>query len=547
MAYEQFLIGFGGRRRRLAGASRPRTLLIWLGLLLLTASLVSPGTAEAAVIPKATDKFYVNDYADVLTEKTENTLTHYALLLHRETEAQVVLVTVDTTNGTPINEYATQLFNDWGIGSAAKNNGLLLLLAIGDDDYWAIQGKGIEGTVTNEKLAAVLQTDLEPDFATGTYSRGAVKTYASLLRLLGGTFGETGNAATAKTYVSDNAGVISQAARDYINAESNRLRLSTGSSVYIVTVNDKKGQSLQDYTYAKFNGIGAGPRDVMITLDIAGDDYHALQGKDVDGLLTNDRLGAMLDSALEPKFAAKDFAGGAASVATELYGFFLARPEYLQKQAAAAASSATAETASGDAAQAAAAEAAKKTDQGSAGQSSDDGPGWLVLLPLVPLVLVWRSVRKRRRYMHSYGVPYNPHSWRNRSRRHYNGYHSYGSGPSYGSGGNQPDRSYTNSGGGGSAGGGTGRSSRYEASDEYTSSGSGGYSSGGGAGRSSWSGGHTSSGGGGSTSGSGASSGGAGRSSGSSGHTSGGGGGSTSGDSSGGGNASSGGGAGRRR
>lgn len=517
MAYEQSLTEFGGRRGRPAGAFRRRKWLIWLGLLLLTASLVSPGTAEAAVIPKATDKFYVNDYADVLTEKTENALTHYALLLHRETEAQVVLVTVDTTNGTPINEYATQLFNDWGIGSAAKNNGLLLLLAIGDDDYWAVQGKGIEGTVTNEKLAAVLQADLEPDFATGTYSRGAVKTYASLLRLLGGTYGESGNAGTLRTYVSDNAGVISQAARDYINAESNRLRLSTGSSVYIVTVNDKKGQSLQDYTYAKFNGIGAGPRDVMITLDIAGDDYHALQGKDVDGLLTNDRLGVMLDSALEPKFAAQDYAGGAASVATELYGFFLARPEYLQKQAAAP--SATAGTTAGETQQAAGIEAAKKTDQGSAGQSADGGPGWLVLLPLLPLVLVWRSVRKRKRYLHSYGVPYNPHSWQNRNRRHYSGNNSYGSGPSYESGGNQSDRTYTNSGGGGSAGGGAGRSSRYDDSDEYVTSGGGGYSSGGGAGRSSES----------------------------SGYTSGGGGGSTSGGSSGGGNASSGGGAGRRR
>ena len=35
-------------------------------------------------------------------------------------------------------QYAYDMANAWGIGSAEKNNGVLLLLSVGDDDYQCI-------------------------------------------------------------------------------------------------------------------------------------------------------------------------------------------------------------------------------------------------------------------------------------------------------------------------------------------------------------------------------------------------------------------------
>lgn len=85
-------------------------------------------------------------------------------------------------------EYATELFNSWGIGSAEKNNGVLILLSIGDDDYWVVQGKGLETTLKTGKIAEFLDEYLEPDFAAKNYGEGAAKLYRVLVEFLGGTW-----------------------------------------------------------------------------------------------------------------------------------------------------------------------------------------------------------------------------------------------------------------------------------------------------------------------------------------------------------------------
>lgn len=62
---------------------------------------------------------------------------------------------------------------------------------------------------------------------------------------------------------------------------------------------------MQDYTYMKFASVGAGPKDVMLVLDIGGDNYHVLQGKDIDKVLTNEAISNILNTVLEPQFVKK--------------------------------------------------------------------------------------------------------------------------------------------------------------------------------------------------------------------------------------------------
>lgn len=138
-------------------------LLLWLLLL-------QPTTALAVVEP--TNAGYVNDYANVLSDETEQYIVEKNRALDIATGAQIVVVTVDFLDGMDIEEYAYTLFNEWGIGDAEKNNGLLLLLAIGEENYWAVQGKGLEGVLSSGTLGDYLYTYLEPDFAAGDYDAG---------------------------------------------------------------------------------------------------------------------------------------------------------------------------------------------------------------------------------------------------------------------------------------------------------------------------------------------------------------------------------------
>lgn len=445
---------------------------------------LAPGRAEAAV-PKHSESFYVNDFAGVIDEKTENYMVNYGVKLHQKTGAQVVLVTVNSTNGVSMEKYATSLFNSWGVGSADKNNGLLLLLSIKDDDYWAVPGKGLETELNSGVISKILSASLEPDFAAKKYSAGANKTYGSFIQKLGGSYSET---LGTRSYVSDNAGVLPQVTKDYLNQSSNRYAATTGSGIYVVTVKNTGGKSLQDYTYAKFAGVAAGPRDVMLVLDIGGDNYHVLQGKSIDRVLTNDRISGILNTVLEPKFAAKDYAGGATGTANAFYNFFLARADAASGKAAGSSASAAASTVSK-----APVTAKEPVELVPVSRSK----GMMILgIFLVLVALISLAAASRNRYVARYGTRINPHNPRNIRR-----YGVWTGQPGYGysqrrryrrphhhsSSGSSSSSSFwgSNSGGGGSSsGGGAGRySSRDDDDDDDRNHGGGGSSGGGGAGR----------------------------------------------------------------
>lgn len=145
-------------------------------MLFVTLSL----TAFAVTIPKPTTDFYVNDFAGVLSQSTKDAIIAKNDQLQRETGAQIVVTIVEDAGGLSMEDLAYKMFNEWSIGDADKNNGVLLLLSIGDDDYHCLQGEGLERLLPTSTLSRILQEDLEPDFAAKDYDAGVYKTFYSL-------------------------------------------------------------------------------------------------------------------------------------------------------------------------------------------------------------------------------------------------------------------------------------------------------------------------------------------------------------------------------
>lgn len=144
------------------------------------AALAVALAAPAMALLSPTSDFYVNDNAGVLSSSTEQDIVEKNDALYAASGAQIVVVTVNDTEGLGAAEYSYQLANDWGIGSAQENNGVLLLLSIGEQDYQCIQGSGLEDTLPTMTLSRILQEDLEPDFAAGDYDAGVQKTFNAL-------------------------------------------------------------------------------------------------------------------------------------------------------------------------------------------------------------------------------------------------------------------------------------------------------------------------------------------------------------------------------
>ncbi len=156
--------------------------------------LCAAGFSEA--LPAPSTDFYYYDAANVLDYETEAVIYFNNVELQKLTGAQIVVAAVDTTGALSCREYAGQLFNRWGIGDKDKNNGYLLLLAIGDDDYYLAMGSGADVITSEELLSELLYTYLEPDFAAKNYSAGVQKLFEQLFKTVcaysGAELGYTG-------------------------------------------------------------------------------------------------------------------------------------------------------------------------------------------------------------------------------------------------------------------------------------------------------------------------------------------------------------------
>ena len=68
---------------------------------------------------------------------------------------------------------------EWGIGGS-NGAGLLLVMAVQDDDYWLTPGKGLQDNITAGALGDLVDEYLEPYFADKDYDGGAKALFDAL-------------------------------------------------------------------------------------------------------------------------------------------------------------------------------------------------------------------------------------------------------------------------------------------------------------------------------------------------------------------------------
>lgn len=147
-------------------------------IFILLIAIITPSISLAIDFPKPTEYKYVNDYAKVFNEETRDKIISIGNELEEKTSAQLTVVTVDTLDGVPIEDYANKLFRQWGIGSKDKDNGLLILVAIKDRKYRVEVGRGLEGAVPDILSNKIMENVAKPYFKEGNYSKGILDAYS---------------------------------------------------------------------------------------------------------------------------------------------------------------------------------------------------------------------------------------------------------------------------------------------------------------------------------------------------------------------------------
>jgi uncharacterized protein len=161
------------------------TVLSVLGLALASALsgvfILRPGISKAYSSPGKPTGF-VNDFAGVLDDEGERVLGEELAQFRATTSNELVVVTVNDLGGDVIENYANELFRDWGIGDEERNNGVLLLVAVNDRKVRIEVGYGLEGAITDLESGRIVDGVLLPAFRTGDYL-GGIRTSVSTLKV----------------------------------------------------------------------------------------------------------------------------------------------------------------------------------------------------------------------------------------------------------------------------------------------------------------------------------------------------------------------------
>ncbi len=99
--------------------------------------------------------------------------------LHTDLGVEIAVVTVQDVGGTP-KSFATELFNTWGIGDAEANNGLLVLLVMGERRLEMETGYGLESTLPDGWLGTMQQQAMVPHFKQGEFGAGLIAGLADI-------------------------------------------------------------------------------------------------------------------------------------------------------------------------------------------------------------------------------------------------------------------------------------------------------------------------------------------------------------------------------
>lgn len=159
------------------------TLRAWGALvILLLATVMNVCPLRAQDLPAPVGK--VNDFAEVLDPAQRADLDTQLADLERATSAEVAVVTMRTLGDRTVEDYATDLFNTWGIGKKDRDNGVLILVAVQDRAMRIEVGYGLEGILPDGLAGAVIRETFLPRFRADDYRTGLLEGTARVIDIV---------------------------------------------------------------------------------------------------------------------------------------------------------------------------------------------------------------------------------------------------------------------------------------------------------------------------------------------------------------------------
>ncbi len=115
---------------------------------------------------------WVSDPIDAIDGNVEARINRAIDSIHADQGVEIAVVCVESVDTPTPKDFATALFNHWGIGKAGKDNGLLVLLVRGQRRLEMETGYGLESVLTDGWLKTMQGAEMVPFFKAGDHGSG---------------------------------------------------------------------------------------------------------------------------------------------------------------------------------------------------------------------------------------------------------------------------------------------------------------------------------------------------------------------------------------
>lgn len=114
----------------------------------------------------------VVDQAKVLSAAEKQNLEQQIRDIYRQGKAQIGIIIVPTTGQESIFDFAMRVAEQWKLGSAKQDNGLLIAVAVNDQKIHIATGYGLEGVLPDIMVSRIIRNQITQDFKQGQYAQG---------------------------------------------------------------------------------------------------------------------------------------------------------------------------------------------------------------------------------------------------------------------------------------------------------------------------------------------------------------------------------------
>ncbi|KKW76015.1 hypothetical protein AAV96_15590 [Acinetobacter sp. AG1] len=146
----------------------------------------SASNTETSVLPKVANDMVegesirglptlnqpIIDQAKILSDAEIQQLNQKILTLYQQGKAQIGVIIVPTTGQEAIFDFALRTGEKWQLGSAKRDNGLLMAIAVNDRKIQILTGYGLEGVLPDVVLSRIIRNQITPYFKQGQYAQG---------------------------------------------------------------------------------------------------------------------------------------------------------------------------------------------------------------------------------------------------------------------------------------------------------------------------------------------------------------------------------------